>query len=233
MISGIKVIDIKSIILALLLTNSFIFSQDDIFRLNVNNLNTSVNDSTHQFYFPSLLKRFLDDDTTLTSSDIFILNYGFAGTKFYDPYFNITLEDSIYKLNKAGLYSEAIDIGTKYLNMNPMSLMGNLQLAFAYKKTGNNNLEEKYYKRYLSVMESIEGWKPGNSLLKPFVLFNPKDSRKFLGYIGFNPVKQELITDKAGQHFEKVTAVFKNDSTIQKEFYFYIEIPYQKLSKKK
>ncbi|UCE08238.1 MAG: DUF4919 domain-containing protein [bacterium] len=228
-----KGIILSSIIFCYLFNVYLLYSQEKNipFQFDHENLQKLTNNPESQYYYAKLLNRFLENDTTLTHHELFLLCYGYSQSENYAPYSHSHIEDSLYQLNDDGNYKQALEFGKQYLKINPVSITGNVEMAYAYKKLGLIDLEKIHYNRYIHLIKCLLVHGTGNSIDDPYIVFNPRDEYRVIGYLGYQRTQQALIVDSLGQHYDVLTVVPKNKKETERDIYFYIEIPFSQLSK--
>src|SRR5690349_17947497 len=78
-------------------------------------------DGASSFFYDKLLKRFKENDSTLTKPEMLALLIGFTDKPEYKPYNIITTERLIYQLNDDGKFDQAYDTAMKLLKTYPLS----------------------------------------------------------------------------------------------------------------
>jgi hypothetical protein len=105
-------------------------------------------------FYPKLLKRYNDFDTTLTLQDYSLIYYGFS---FQENYLkNQPKESGLDDLSKNNEYEKLIVECQKILDKNPVSLEANNKMGFALFKLKKPEVEwKKYQNRFKSIRKVI------------------------------------------------------------------------------
>jgi hypothetical protein len=122
------------------------FGQDQII-VNFDEIKSKVENVNSESYYPKLLQRFNEFDSTLSFEDNTLLYYGFSFQKDYLN--NKPSEDKLEDFTKNKKYEEMRIECQKILNKNPVSLVANDKMGYALFKLGKPESEwKKYQKRY-------------------------------------------------------------------------------------
>ena len=125
--------------------------------------------------YDKLLKRFLENDTSLTNYELIALQVGHTQTPDYKPYNDIEIERAIYDLNASSKNRAALELSNSLQRRNPLSLMLNLEKSYAFHKLGQSDSAGVYYERYLQLIHSSL-WS-GNGESKPYFVLGPIDGQ--------------------------------------------------------
>ena len=138
---------------------TILFGQD--LKIDYSEIKAKVEDKNSSTYYPKLLQRFNDFDSTLTTEDYALIYYGFS---FQDAYLkNQPDERALNKLQKEGNYEGLILESKKILAVNPVSLTANDCLTYVLLKTGHPETEwKKYQDRFRAIRRVIAS--SGNGL---------------------------------------------------------------------
>ena len=145
----------KHCILTLMMLCLFgsLFGQDEL-NIDFDKIKAEVNNQERDSFYPKLLKRFNDFDSTLTLQDYSLIYYGFS---FQDNYLkNSPKEDKLDELLKSNDYEKVVLECHKILDSNPVSLLANNKMGFALFKLKKPESEwSKYQKRYRAIRKVI------------------------------------------------------------------------------
>lgn len=186
-------------------------------------------DSSGQYYYPKLLKRFLDADTTLTDEELVLLEYGYTLQPSYAPYAQSMVEDSLYDDIKKQEYQKALQRGAGYLRTNPVSLRGNLAMAFLFKQLDNPAKREAYVTHAVQIVRAILSSGSGTSVDSAFIVINVQDEYTVLNILGYSVTMQSLVSDSTGRPYDMMKTVADNDTTEKRVFYFDVGSPMNEL----
>ncbi|MCD6659752.1 MAG: DUF4919 domain-containing protein [Lentimicrobium sp.] len=119
------------------------YSQNDL-DINYDEIKQIVNNPESEYYYPKLLERYNNFDTTLTHHEFSLIYYGFS---FQDEYLvNQPSETDLLKLWKNDEEEKLIEQCEKILERNPVSLRAISYLSRAKHSIG---LPEKEWRPYL------------------------------------------------------------------------------------
>jgi hypothetical protein len=170
-------------------------------------------DATSKHYYPKLLGRFLQNDTTLADDELALLRFGYTKDEHYSPQGQSFIEDTLLIFNKKQQFDRAIERGEAYLKENPVSLRGNLALVIAYRRLGDVEKQEQHRLHLLQMARGIDA------------------SGTFLNYLGYTSSSQSLITPKKGGDFDLLDAVSLKDSSDKRKVYFNVTLLFEEMDK--
>ena len=146
------------------------FSQEK--KINVpdfSNIQFQVANSTSNYFYPKLLKRLHNADTTLTTSDFHHLYYGFAFQEAYQNPFKMNTETLNYMNNIRKVsfndfnYDEYIKISHEELSKNPLNLYAIAMLSYLYGLKKDNETALKWTYINAGMMNAFLSSGDGNS----------------------------------------------------------------------
>ena len=142
-----------ALLLFLLSVTTFLKAQEGL-KIDYSEIKAKVEDKKSNSYYPKLLKRFNDFDSTLTIEDYALVYYGFS---FQDDYLkNQPDEGALNKLQKEENYEGLILEAKKILSVNPVSLSAIDFLIDALQETGRPETEwKKYQDRFRAIRRVI------------------------------------------------------------------------------
>jgi len=126
-------------------------------------------------YYPTLLKRFLANDQTLSAQELLALQIGHTCLPTYRPYLDIAIERQLYDLNDKKDFAAALQAANIYQQRNPLSLMLNLEKSYALSKTGQADSSSLYLGRYKQLMGALLA--SGDGTKKPYFVLSPIDGQ--------------------------------------------------------
>lgn len=137
--------------------------------------------------YTALIHRLDVSDTTLTIADFTLIYYGYQTTPEYYSIENAFKEDLIKPLNRAGQYKQAIELADSILLVNPVSIVGHFEKAYACAQLGMKDAEAFHSKRYILFCNIIK--QSGNgSIAKPYACNSTNDAVEFLSFSGLTAV---------------------------------------------
>jgi hypothetical protein len=166
-------------------------AQEDFKKPDYKKIEKAVKKKNSHLYYPELMKRFLEADSTMTLEERRHLYYGFIFQDAYNPYDRSPYSDSLNVLmRKKGPLSnddqsELVRFADSVLAFNPFDLRTIFIQTLAYEVLGDN---EKYDKNIVklgtiinAIMSSGNGLKPETAYYVIYVN-NEYDLLSFLGY---------------------------------------------------
>lgn len=126
-------------------------------------------------YYPVLLKRFVTNDPKLTSDELLALQIGHTRQPAYHPYADIDVERGLYELNAKGYFTAALELANSYQRRNPLSMMLNLERAYALIKTGQADSANTYLEKYKQLMRTLVASGDGDK--NPYFVLSPIDGQ--------------------------------------------------------
>lgn len=187
-------------------------------------------DSSTKYYYPKLLERFIQIDTSLSDEELALLYYGYTLQPQYAPYSQAFTEDTMYDSNKHQEYEKTVAIGRRYLKSNPVSLRGNLAMTLAFKRLGKVDEYQKYWTHLIQITRAILCTGTGESPDSAFLVINVHDEYTILNYLGYFSSEQSLIEGKNGRSYDRLQAVAQRDTSNNRVFYFDVTCPIESLS---
>lgn len=133
---------------------SILLKAQEGLKIDYSEIKAKVEDKNSSTYYPILLQRFNDFDSTLTIDEYALIYYGFS---FQDAYLkNQPDERALNKLQKEENYEGLILEAKKILSVNPVSLKANDCLIYALQETGRPETEwKKYQDRFRAIRRVI------------------------------------------------------------------------------
>jgi len=178
-------------IISILCLAGILFAQDtDIRPLKFKKIKKEIKKKKSAFYYPDLLQRYHDLDTTLTVEDFRHLYYGYTFQKGYTPYGTPALQDSLINyLSRPELlraeYEVAARIGGELLQANPFRLRETFITAVSYEMAGNLRMSGIYFDLYAKQVDAIMSTGDGLSTNSAFVVIHIRDEYELLEILGF------------------------------------------------
>lgn len=179
-----------------------------------------MNKKASEFYYPKLMERYQQSDTTLTLQDFRILYYGVLYTDGYSPYGQSDYADSLRSIfNKDTLLISDFRLIIQYENSvlreYPFNLRDMNALSFAYYKTGDsismNNTNFKMNRIITTILSTGDGKKEKSA----WHVVSVGHEYDLLGVLGFQFGGSQSLTNKRCDYL----TVQKNEYNIE-GFYF-------------
>jgi len=181
------------------------------------------------FYYPKLMDRFQNNDSTLKLTDYQYIYYGFIFDSRYNPLDINPLEDSLAKSYKSGQYEKSLLFAKQILESDPVNVEIIFTLSYIYKKMGNSDLATKISKKARKIIATIVQSGDGQTLETGLVVINQRDE-----YQVANELKLQRSTNLITGNCNFVRYLSPNTFDIE-SLYFNIEKPlqYEREHKKK
>jgi len=182
----------KILLLLIIMTSLACYSQEEL-AIDYADIKSKVSNPKLPTFYPKLLKRYNEFDTTLTLEDKAMIYYGFS---FQDNY--IRKKPSEVKLDSlidANDYEAAVIESQKILDLNPVSLNANNQLGYAFFKLGKPETEwKKYQNRYRDFRKIIALSGNGSSCQTSFkVIYVDDEYDMMYSYFEIPKVKRQSL----------------------------------------
>ena len=198
-------------------------------RIDFDQIKNAIADENSKFYYPQLIGRLIDQDTSLTSEDFKHLYYGNVYQTYYYPYGSTDLErtfEDAYLQNNH--FDKIEELGLAVLNENPINLNVMLRLIFLYNHTKAVEKATRIATIYVGFLEVIYASGTGRSCEDSFVVISVDDEYAIASDLGLKVVKQALIGSCDRLFFSKKGQQRKNRI---KTLYFNVKMPLTYLSK--
>lgn len=213
-----------AVTLVLCLYSVLCFSQK-VLTVDFDMIKARIENKNSSFYYPSLLERFENGDSTLTDEECDALYYGEVFQTTYNPYASINPD--FLKLYNAQKYEKALSIGLKALSENPVNASLTFKIIVCYHQTDKLDSAKLFARRYFALLKPIYNSGEGTSLETAMVVTKVSDEYEILKDSELGMVSQALIgtTDKLilnedSQKKAKVDAL-----------YFNVQMPFESMSK--
>jgi hypothetical protein len=150
-------------------------------------------------YYPKLLARFQNNDTTFSDDDYSLLYYGSLLQDGYSPYGGSDYSDStekIFEQNDISLadYDRAINFENLSLKENPFSLRDLNILAYSYSKSGEDSLSNLINFKKDKLIKTILSTGDGKTELTAFYVAAVSHEYDMLQIMGFDFDGSQSIT---------------------------------------
>ena len=213
-------------LLASLLIVVFSFSgltAQKILTIDLNKVESTTNNIASSNYYPSLIKKLRQLDTSLTNKDLHLLYYGQYFQDFYKPDVQDADQKSTFKHIKDKEFDKALDAAKKSFETNPLNLKTIYGYAMACNylkmKSEYNRIMNLYYQLIEVILESGNG----RGVKTAFVVMSIDDEYEIIHSMGKTATKQKLIDNKT----DKLKLKNSDGSariTNLKKIYFNVEI---------
>src|SRR5687767_5256581 len=128
-------------------------------------------DPTSQYYYKSVEDKLNQLDTAVTAEQIISYTRYKVLTARLNPNLLDSLANRTYKLNEEKKYKDAIAKARELLSLSPNNISGHKEIAFAYKRIGNDSLSGLHFAMMVKVITSV--FKYGDGRYEhPFLINN-------------------------------------------------------------
>lgn len=186
---------------------------------------------TDKLYYPKQLKRFVQNDSTLTDFEVLALLIGFTADKNYRAYPDLEVERSLYKLNDQGKFREAASKGRSFNKTHPLNQMTLIELSFAYHQLHMPDSSAFFGRQFHRIMDAMA--LSGSGLHPDSALFSltPIDGQNFIRkYLGAEIGSMGSGTDAHGNFLDILEYVSEEDGA-RLPLYFNIQHASRQLKK--
>jgi hypothetical protein len=224
----------KTIIMLMLFlfsTTNILFGQK-ISNIDFDYIKSNTQDSTSAFYYPVLIQKFLQLDTTLTDKEFCFIYYGNVYTDMYNPYGIGENEKMFVELYKEEKFQEAIPFGQNTLIENPVNLNVLYRMLFCYHKLGEKTTAKKYATLYFGLLNEIHKSGDGESIETAYVVVKVIDEYRIMHNLGLQSKGQALLRGPT----DRITINTKNQKKVKgkkkiSELYFNVAKPLEHMLK--
>jgi hypothetical protein len=194
------------LIFAFLLQN--VTAQNQEFKApDYTSLKSIIIDKNSEYYYPKLLERYNDSDTTLTLQDFSILYYGFLFTDSYAPYGHSDYIDSLKPiLDRDTLYVSDYKMIIRYesliLNEFPFNLRDLNILSYCYAQIGDSLASDLTYFKLDMLINTILSTGDGKKEESGWHVISVSHEYDILGVLGFRFGGSQSLTSGGCDYLE-------------------------------
>lgn len=171
------------------------YSQD-ISSVDFHDVFEEINDTASAYYYPVLVNRLINKDTTLTPKDYHYLYYGNVFQMYYHPYGSSNAKKEFVDAFSEQDYEKAIRKGELVLQENPVDLEVMLKMSISCLKLDKNDLKRYYARQYYSFLDVIYKSGDGKEMESAYVVISVDHEYDIISDLGLKSVvHQELIND--------------------------------------
>ncbi len=184
-------------------------------------LKETVNDSLSENYYPNLMKRYMEFDSSLTFDDYILIYYGFGLQPRYNGYRKDPMM-TLYNLFNNGEYSKVLKICDSVLQDVPVCISSNFYKGKVIKELYPDSVvSNSYLTRSGSFINVLYGSGDGKSKETAYkILFLSDEKRILMGNLGINGYSMQRLTE----HYDVLT-VKKSSLYRKKLIYFDVYLP--------
>jgi hypothetical protein len=157
----------------------------------------AIADPASNLYYPKLLTRFKDSDTTMTLDEIRHLYYGYTFRDEYSPYRRNTI-DSLYALIAKENHSpeelnQIIRFSDVQLKENPFDVDAIFNKVYCYDELGKPADADKCILQAAYIYKAITSSGDGKSKETAFYVINTRHEYNIMRWLGLKPEGQALV----------------------------------------
>ncbi len=191
---------------------------------SIGQMDAWVTDAESQYYYGTLMAKFVKDPATLGLDEFFMLYYGQAAQPTYSPYSD-TGEKAIKEALNNGDFEGCLKQVQERIAENPLEVAYYKLGSSCALEMGNLEVFEAYLHNFVGFIEGIRATGTGLNYDSAYVVALVHDEYELLTYLGLTSGAQRL-TSHNGHRFDVLEAT-KDDN--KKEVYFNIDKPYRAL----
>lgn len=184
-------------------------------------------DPTSQFYFPRLMDKFFENDTSMTAEQYRYFYYGAIFQEDYDPYRPSPFENEVKQLGPVylkrdhlskGECKRIISVAEKVLGDNPLDLRQLNYMVYAYKSLGKVNIANIWASKLNNLLLTIASSGTGNDPENAWVVTYQTHEYDFFNLSG----SQVTVTGSefVEPYYEKVTIKVGKKDPKESDHYF-------------
>jgi hypothetical protein len=190
-----------------------------------------VKNSASPFYYPKLIERFNNNDTTLTAEEYKFLYYGNATSETYSPYGMSDPEKKLDSLYRIKNFRAAIAAGKETLLENPVNLKTCFRLLVCYDQLGLKDSARIYARKYFGFLNAIYESGDGKSIETAYVVMKVPDEYQVLYDLELESNRQSLIGTTDRLEIDTKSQKKVKGKKKVKELYFNVSKPFESLGK--
>jgi hypothetical protein len=180
---------------------SISYSQEETYnKIDYERLREVISDSTNPLYYPKLMERYTQNDTTLSLDEYRCLYYGYTFQNRYNPYWYSKQSErlnSVYA--KESIRSNDCDTIIKYATLsiedNPFDMRQIKMLGYAYHLKGNDSMSVKWYIKKIGITDAILSTGDGRKCESGFSVILTSHEYEILQLFKLEFKKQSLSKD--------------------------------------
>jgi hypothetical protein len=216
----------NSFIIVILILNTLCSSGQKISNIDFDDIKAHVLNKSSNDYYPKLIERFSNNDSTLTEEEYSYIYYGNVFSEYYNPYETSKNEDKFFEYYNKKQYKQAIPLGEKVLSENPVNFVITFKMIVCHDVLNQILAKQKYSRRYIALRQAIFSSGDGNSLETAYVVIKTSDEYELLANLNLRSLGQALIDDT-----DMLTIDTEDKDNVQKisKLYFNVSKPLEYL----
>ncbi|WP_455498637.1 DUF4919 domain-containing protein [Coprobacter sp.] len=204
-------------------------AEDKDFKIpDLKEIKKNIRDYNSHLYYPYLIKRFLNNDTTFTLKELRHLYLGYSYQEGYNPYRVNKHPEEIMKLYAQPSHTEAecdtiINYATQLLNNFPFDLRQMHLLAYAYNTKGEKDKARIWTTKMRQMLEAIRSTGDGKSPETAWFVINSTHEYDIINSIGYKADKYIFVEPaydfiEISENPDKTEGFYFNVSRMLKEY---------------
>jgi hypothetical protein len=168
-------------------------------------------DTNDSFAYDKLLKRFAENDTTMTNMEVLALLIGYTAKPEYKPYQDLDTERAIYSLNDAKKYKNALRLSNDFLQTHPLSIKALFEKSYSFHKLGKEDSAQYYLYRSSRIFQAMYFSGDGKTPETPTFALGPADGQDYIyKFVGADIGSMGSGSDKQGNFLDILEVKFEN-----------------------
>lgn len=165
---------------------------------NLKKIEAAIRDFNSDFYYPTLMKRYVDNDTTLTMNEFRHLYLGYSFQEGYNPYRISPYIEKLTPLYTLHEHTEKecddiIKYATLAIGDFPFDLRQINMLIYAYKQKGMNHTAAVWEYKLRSIVNAILSTGDGKSPQTAWYVIYPTHEYDVVNRMGFTGAKYNFV----------------------------------------
>lgn len=184
----------------------------------------NISDPISSYYYPTLLKRYMEGDSLLDLEEYRHLYYGHNFQESFSPYGSseqLTQIRAIVQKKEepdAGDYKEIIKLAHEGIQERPFSIDLLNYLATGYRQTGDDENFARWRHNLFGVLDAILSSGDGKSAKSAFHVAEVRDEYILVDILGFEYGGQQSLLHEGSDAFDYLTLA-KNDAKLEGLFF--------------
>lgn len=213
------------ILFAALIVSVAAFSQEKTYTApDFKKIKKAVKSKKSEMYYPKLVQRFIDVDSTMTYEQVYNLYYGAVTQSLYDPYGYFDADKQLDELFEGRDWTKSdlekgLKIVNKQLEKSPASLYFTLYKFRIYQKLYGEESEEanRVSNQLGDVLTAILSTGNGLSMKTATYVLYICDEYAIMNLVGVKRTEQELVHE--GKRSFDVLTIDENEYGLEKLYY--------------
>lgn len=196
--------------------------------VDISKIKEQTSDITSPNYYPTLLNRFTEADTALTSKQLHFIYYGKFTQSFYRPYDPVEGQLEMYNSIEQKEFNAALIYGKRAFDLDPLDLKTLFGLSLCYLYLDQEEEMNKYLWCYYSLIAVILESGQGSSIENAMVVMSVSDEQEIINSLHKQIKKQKLLEGTTEVVFLEKSK--EKEMNAIKKLYFNIELPLKKVT---